>query len=162
MRNGFVYTGESILEKIDFAVSGKPYRYESLEARELQTLVDEPSKVRTVDGNELLVVPGIVYNDDKASGRRDVVLSGVLYDSEGVVRAETRRPCGRIFDIEQLKNSDRFALAKLGEDGSPKRSCSVGREEGTPFQLVFDSLPSDYDSSYTIEVTTVAAARTEH
>jgi hypothetical protein len=113
-------------------------------------------KLRRGAPPKVLSVSGKVFNNNQGY-RTHIVLRGRLLDSSGKVHTQTRIPCGREFRISRIKRLRKGAVHTLYTNKGVLHNCTLRGESSTPFQLLFEDVPRDFDDTYTIEVEAVSA-----
>ena len=85
------------------------------------------------------------------------MLRSRLTDKAGDRRAEVRVPCGRILDDEEILATPKGGIAGHYLSGGELYNCSIEGDAASSYQIVFEDIPSDYDSSFDVEVLAVSA-----
>ena len=153
-RNGFNVSFGELPEQIAFAFSGGEYEDLPDAVRDLEVTVGRRHLLSRTGGS-MLVVMGTVFNNSPVQ-RKSVELRGKLMDPSGEVHDEIRIPCDRSFEDAELKETAVGQIPALFRKGSAA-NCTIRGESSTLFQLVFESVPALYDSSYIVEVQPVHA-----
>ena len=155
-RNGFNLSFAELPEQIAFAFSGGEYEDLPDAVRDLEVTVSERRMLNRSGADTLLVVTGTVFNNSPVE-RKAVVLRGKLIDADGDVQGEIRIPCDKVIEDSALKGTRMGQIPTLYRKGGELEDCTIRGESSTIFQMVFESVPADYDSSFTVDIRPVNA-----
>jgi predicted Zn finger-like uncharacterized protein len=156
-RNGWSISLSDLPGQFAFAFSGDSSDAVSIEARDLEVTISERNLVIADDKTAYLVVNGTIFNA-ASTGRSEAVLLGRLLDPTGEVRDESRGPCGKIIDDPAIKATAKGAMGGHFRQGGSLFDCTIKPEGSTVFQLIFEEVPLDYDSKFSVEVKAVSAS----
>ena len=155
-RNGFNLSFAELPEQIGFAFSGDKYEDLPDAVHDLEVVVNERRLLNRSSADTLLVVTGTVFNNSPVQ-RKTVVLRGKLIDTNGDIKDEVRIPCDKVFEDSALKGTRTGQILTLYRKGGELENCTIRGESSTVFQMVFESVPADYDSSFTLDIQPVNA-----
>jgi predicted Zn finger-like uncharacterized protein len=156
-RNGWSLTATELPEQISFAFSGAEYEAIPAAARAIEVQVSERHLVPADSGGQHLAVAGTVFNSD-IYARREVVIRGVLLDGTREIRGEARAPCGKVLDDATIQTTAPDALEGHYRQDGVYHNCRIKADGTGVFQLIFATVPADYNDSFTVEAKAVAAA----
>ncbi len=155
-RNGWDLSLPNLADQVAFAFSSGSYEALPEETESIETTISNRRLLAGADNRGFLIVEGEVFNNAAAS-RSHVVLRGRLFDKHNDVRGETKAPCGRSLDDAQVKTLQKGSLNGHYRPGGELYNCALKANGAGAYQLIFDDLPLDYDSSFTVEVQAVLA-----
>ena len=155
-RNNWSLSMPKLGEQISFAFGGGERDNIPEEAWQLDAYMDSRQTILGPEKRAFLAIVGGVVNNDVAPRSR-ILLRGRLYDARGDLRSEVTAPCGHSLTEKEIKATKKGSMeAHYRKDGEFK-DCSIKANSSGAFQLVFEDLPSDYDSSFKVEVKAIFA-----
>jgi hypothetical protein len=143
-------------KQIGFAFSAGEREDIPEEAGGLEAFVDSRQTILGHDKRAFLSIVGGVINNDVAT-RSHILLRGRLYDANGDLRKEAKAPCGHALTEKEIKATARGKMEAHYQKGGKLINCAIKSNSSGAFQIVFEDLPSDYDSSFKIEVKAIHA-----
>ncbi|MCP4198058.1 MAG: hypothetical protein GY762_12995 [Proteobacteria bacterium] len=155
-RNSWSLSMPKLGKQIGFAFSAGEREYIPEEARGLEAFVDSRQTILGPEKRAFLAIVGGVINNDVAT-RSHILLRGRLYDASGDLRKEAKAPCGHTLTEKKIKATAGGKMEEHYQKGGKLINCAIKSNSSGAFQIVFDDLPSDYDSSFKTEVRAIYA-----
>lgn len=155
-RNGWSISPTELPSQISFAFSNKTFEELPSEVENLDTTVESKRIVVGDDKTNFLSVEGEIVNNN-SSVRNDILLRAQLIDTAGNVQDEARFPCGKTIDTKVIQATAKGAISGHYTSSGKLYNCHISPNSSTIFQAIFENVPANYDASFSIEVTPVAA-----
>ena len=155
-RNGWSLSIPDLGDQIAFAFSGEELETLPREVENIDSTI--ASKKMLVGKNDaaFLVISGEVINGNPM-GRANVIMRGRLIDAAGDIRSEVRSPCGKTVDNSVLEATEKGQVSGHYRQGGAIYNCQMSANGSTVYQMIFEDVPADYDSSFTVEIQAVGA-----
>jgi len=142
-------------KQIGIAFSGGSADVLPDEVKDLETTKEQTELVMRGKKNPFLVVKGTVFNNGSI-GRSNVMLRARILDSSGHTMEETRFPCAKIMDKENLQGLSKDKIDLHYRTKGKIHNCRLGPNATAFYQLIIDA-PSGYDASCKVDIMAVAA-----
>jgi len=154
-RNNWAITFSELDHHIFVAFTGES-RTMAPPLEQIQVQIDIGYKLSKIDGETLLVVNGHVKNNSQAKLAK-VNLQGRLVTKDGITLFETHSPCGRVFKDKKLRSTHNGKFTKLFKHKGRNYNCRIKSNSKRKFQLIFESIPADFNEPYEIRVEPLSA-----
>lgn len=155
-RNGWSISIPDLGDQIAFAFSGQELESLPEEVENIDTTIADRKMLMGKEDAAFLVVSGEVVNGNPMP-RTNIMIRGQLIDGAGDVRSEVRAPCGKVIDDPVLEATKKGDVAGHYRQSGSLYNCILSANGSTVFQLVFEDLPADYDSSFAVKARAIGA-----
>ncbi len=155
-RNNWSLSMPNLGTQISFAFSGGEREDIPAAATDLEAFVDSRQTILGTDNRAFLAIVGGVINNDSAP-RSHILLRGRLFDGKGDIRSEAKAPCGHSLTEKEIKTTAPGKMEHHYQKDGQFLNCAIKSHSSGAFQMVFDDLPADYDSSFKVEVKAISA-----
>ncbi len=119
--------------------------------------VKEGYKLYAKNKTEIIVVKGTVSNPTGSIKKR-ILLEGSMVDKTNTPLFTTRAPCGKLIADKRLKKTSSGEFSKLFTRNMEFIDCTLNPGEEKPFQMIFDDIPRDFNTEYSVKVKPLFAA----
>ena len=151
-RNDWILSLRDLPEQIEIAVFGRDTEQQPGDLDGIKVELGEGYKLIARDKRTIMVVNGRVVNETSGE-KTDVLLRGSIIGSDGDVLFEMKAPCGRVRTDAKLKRTPKGRIEKYYKKRGQYRSCNLESGSTKPYQIVFDSVPSDLGEPFKVRVT---------